>query len=174
MLWVAVSVFSAVIFPFLVSVKIDYDSNKNGAVFVLKLFNIIKIVSAKIVRSGSGIIIKFSEKKTKKINFLSFTDVNGAIKPFMDFHITSLKICVFKSGYDLISEYEKAYVFNFLLNSLVPVVRYNKPYFKAKSQINVAEGTNYFRLILSVNILFNILVILLTVIKSIWGKINGK
>ena len=92
----------------------------------------------------------------------------------MDFHITSIKICAFTSGQDLIEQYEKAFIFNCLLNNVMPIIINKKPYFKARSEITVMEGVRNINLYISINILFNILVVILSLIKSVWGKIYGK
>ena len=163
-----------VICPFFVSFKCNYDSFKKEAKFSVRLLDLIKITSAKIFRSHNGLIIKFSERKSKKISLLSFDDVKGIIKPFKDFHITSCKIFVYKSGNDLISLYETAFIYNFLLNIILPEIVYRKPFFKPKSNIVVSEGINFTQITLSVNILLNLVVVLGTLIKSVWGIISGK
>ena len=50
----------------------------------------------------------------------------------------------------------------------------NKPYVSVGSDVNVSE-CNQFKFDVEAKIIFNLLMILLSVIKTIWGKIvNGK
>ena len=174
MLWIAISVFLLIITPFFVSFKFSVDSINKEAKFSVKLLNVVLLTGGKIIRNKRGISIKFSSGKVRKINILSLADVKGIIKPFMDFYITSLKLSIISFGSDIIDEYKKAFIFNSLFNTVSPYISYRKPFLRPKSNIIIGEGTNYLKVILSINILLNLFVIILTLIKSVWGIFFGK
>lgn len=169
-----VCVYAAIILPISLTFNLNYSSEKKEVRLCVSVYGALSVINAKIEPIKQGIVIRFSSGKTKTINLLSLKNIKSSIKIFRDFHIVKAKLFILRETDNVFSEYLKFYIFNYVINMIIPIIKYNKPYLKAESEALLTEGEDKLDVHAEAHIFFNLLVVIMTFIKSLWGKIYGK
>ena len=169
---VAIS-FLIIIFPILLSGKVIFCGENKTIYLNIMIFGV-KIFRCRFVFANSG-IIRITGRKSKLMPYKNLVKIKSGIKVLKDYHFISLKTKMeLGSSKNLIPILLCGFLFYCATQFCCEIAMANKPYVSVGSDVNVSE-CNQFKFDVEAKIIFNLLMILLSVIKTIWGKIvNGK
>ena len=171
-LFVFIAFYALLIVPFLIKVKLIIGGKDK--IFSLKvfLFNLVKIFNCKLFRKKLKLYLGINGKK-RMVNKEDIFGLNSKVKPLNDYHVLSIKFTYYVSENNQIL---LPFTINAMTNSILSIFKsvlfYKKPYFKIKNEIiTKSQNTK-----LNVNCVFilNLLMIFLSVVKIITGKIYAR
>jgi hypothetical protein len=169
---IAISIYIVFIFPIFISFNVYFDKEKKKVYFLVYLFNFIKIFSGFIEENDNGFLITFLRKKQKLIRYKNLFSIKNHIKPLKDYNIISFKLDV---DYGKIDNLLLMIVFFYITNYFDSLVRFylceKKPYLVIKKNFNLYKEKNVFTIHLRIKAVFNLLMILLSLIKIVMEKL---
>ena len=164
------------IFPLFLGLKFRLNGSEKSAYYSIKLFGI-TVSKGRLVLSDEkdGIKVFKKGKLSKTIYWRQFFTYNSAIKPFSDYSVTSVKTCLMLGDKDsIITPFIVLNILSFISEFFMWFFALNKPYLKIDNSFFVLEQKDVFDFKINIKILFNVLMVLLSVIKIVMEKIiNG-
>ena len=169
MLIAAVCLYAFFLAPLFIKIIIKYEKKDKLFFIKVQLFGVFNIITVKVIKNSCGYSVYKNGKKINVSKFLSIKKMKSGIKIFSDYHIKSFYIdlslggenCEFKAG-----------CITYLMNYFFTVVQNIKPYFNYDGKIYFNKE-NELNVYAHFKILFNFLVVFLSLLKTFWGKING-
>ena len=159
------------IFPFVLEVSAFISKENKSLYFSFKLFSLLLILQGNIKAKNNGLIITYNNK-TIYFPFKKILDIKEKIKPLRDYHVVKCKILV---NIGLEEKYLEGLVFASVAQSISQVIFISlkelKNYVKIRQYINVCENLTDVNCYIKLKILFNILTVILSLIKKTLGKI---
>ena len=140
--------------------------------FGIYLYNFTKIFGGYARIEKDCVSIHYSNKKALLIFYNKVFKMRNKIKIIRDYHIIKLNSLVeigTKNNIILPSALASIYVWHNHL--LCDILHKFKPYIKIKNNVDVYEDDNFFKIYLRFNLLLNILMILLSIIKIMTGRL---
>lgn len=171
MLTASIIIFSVLIFPLFLNIDLYFSHSAKKLFFGVDLFGFIKLLSGYAQLLNDGIALHLSDKKAIIIFYKNITGMGKSVKPLRDYHIIKTDFNIETgSENNFFAATAAAYtikffgdIFGFHIYNVKPYVRFNyniKVY--EKDILNVyAEFT----------VLFNILMIIISLIKILTEKI---
>lgn len=162
-------------FPIFLSVNALYTNELNKLTFNFRIYRFIRIFNGFIKPTENGIEI-FYNKKMKKILYRNLLGIRKSIKPFYDYHFINVKSKVEIGNVNsLITSSSIGFIILYINSYVCDFFKYKKPHLKIDSTVNVYEGESLLNIHLDTKIVLNLLMIVISLIKIISGKIlNAK
>jgi len=163
--------------PIFISVNfvLKTEGKEKRLCFCVILFGFINIFSGYAETKKEGIYVHYKTKKAFLIKYFSAMKMRGGLKPFNDYHILRLRL-ITEIGFndEIILPMIAANFLNQINNLFYIFLMNNKPYFNFNHDVNLIEGEKFLNILGKTTIVFNILTVILSVIKIIIGKIKNE
>ncbi len=171
MLLVSIISFIIIIFPLLLNINLLFIKEHKKLYFTLGLYKI-SFLSGYVEIVDDSLAIHLSNKKAIIIPFKSFFELEKKIKPLKDYHVIKFKYLVeLGSENNMLSSVSIGFIINYVFNIGKKIVNGIKPYVTIDGQTDVYENKNVFNVYIRASVLFNLLMVLLSLIKIILEKI---
>ncbi|MBO5713954.1 MAG: hypothetical protein J6R83_00825 [Clostridia bacterium] len=156
--------------PIFLNLKVVFPIKAKKLYFSIKIFGFIPLFSGYVYPTNVGLYIQFFRKKGLILPYKKIFNVRNTIKLIKDFQVTKLSFCLDIGFLDNeFTAYTVATALNNTSNIVGATLKYNKPYMRYYSQINV-YSENLFNIYLSLNVMFNFLLVIIQLIKYILEK----
>lgn len=174
MLIAIICVYVFLIFPIFLGVRLKFVKERKMVSFKLKLYGFITILNGFIQITSNGILVQYTKNKGKLYRFSDLSDIKGGMQPIKDYHLINLSIDLQVGDFD---DFERTLlimqIYKSLSEELFLAINVKKPYIKFKQDLSIYEGENYFKLKVKFGVLFNVLMIFLSLIKIVFGKVTN-
>lgn len=168
----AILTYIILIFPLFLNLQIYYSANLKRVYFAIDLFGMLKIISGYIEIIKEGVCIHLTKNKAIIIENKQLLGVGEKVKPLKDYHIIRVhsltEIGLAKNN---LAAFSAAFILNYINQTLDWYFYHDKPYLVLDNKINYHEDENVLNLYMKSTIIFNLLMILLSIIKIIMEKI---
>lgn len=159
------------IFPIFVRLELYFSNTTNKLYFCFKIFSIIKLLFGEITTNGNGIIINLNYKKLIIYKYKNFLNIKDKIKPLRDYHLLKCKTYL-NIG---VKNFENSVIIASFFLTITELINMSikelKPYIKFKNNLNIYEDSDDKNAFASLNFVFNLLTVLLGLLKKLWGKL---
>ena len=168
---IALIIIVLIIFPIFVKSELFFCKKNKKLFFCFKIFSFLRIIFGEISANSNGLIINLNYKKNIIYPYKNFINIKEKIKPLRDYHLLKCKIlfkigvCDMNEGIIIASAFQSI---NEIINSLLREI---KPYIKLKNIINIYEDSDDKNAFISLTFVFNLLTVILGIIKKFWGKL---
>ena len=158
-------IFLLLIFPIFLSINLYFNKDE------LKLFYLIKIFNIKLIRGYAevikeGIIIHLTKNRAILLPFNKVFTLKDKVKPLKDYHVIKSSLVIeignIENNFLPLSS---AYVLNFINNLISFHLYQRKPYVKTNTICNVFIDKDIFTIKLDSTIVFNLMMIIISLIK---------
>ncbi len=172
MIILAVSIFTLVIFPIFLNIKIVYNKEFNKIFYLLEIFGFIKILSGYGQLLFNKFVLHISDTKAILFEFVDLDGIKKSFKPFMDYHIVSLNTLteLGNENNDLTS-LSSAFILNYFTSIIEWGIFNKKPYLNISNNFNVYCGQSKFAFYAKGLIIFNLLMIIISIFKILLEKV---
>lgn len=171
LLWVII-VYVTLNFPIFITVFGIVSKQKKGIGFEIVLYGFLKVFKGSIFKRGSFLLIEHTFKKKYYMPVSEIFSMKTTIKPLKDFHILKLKtLTEIGLNGDVFLPCMGISVFKFLNNGICKIINADKPYLKLKNDVNLYENRDCFNVYIKTVVVFNLMMVLLSLIKIIIGKL---
>lgn len=171
-LTVVLIIISIIIFPIFLSGNFNISQQKLKLFYKLKLFRIFTILKGYAEFINEGIIIHLTKRKAVIIPFENLFEVKKKVEPLKDYHLIS---CSFNAEIgnkeNIFEPLSTAFTLNYIYNYIKWFLYHKKPYFKSNVKIEVFDSKDVFELYLNGTVVFNLLMVLISIIKILMGKL---
>lgn len=160
------------IFPIFFGANIRFNLEEKRIFAIIKLFGV-KVFSFYIDILSEGLIIHLTKKYAVIVPFAKIFDVRKKVEPLKDYHIIR-----FSSVIEIASEenplfaYSIAHVLRFFNEFVLWFFTCYKPYLKINNITNADYGKNELKINIKFTIVFNLLMVIFSIIKIGVGKLN--
>ena len=151
-----------------VSAILIYENKK--CYFTIRLFSKLKLFAGYIEIKKDGVLIHYKNNKAKLILLSGAKNLNKNVKPLYDYHLTKLNLFIDYNSDDYLLNYTLAFLHSYLKNYINWFLYHKKPYLRFNSDVCVMEKKS-FNIMLEFTILLNLLMIIISLIKILWGKL---
>ena len=167
-------VFTLLIFPIYLTINLNFDYELKQLNFKAKIFGV-KVLTGFVVTNKRSFSVIFWGKKRKEIPYENLLNVKEKVKPLIDYHVIKADILTqIGNGDGIIYPLCVGFISSFISNILGYVLDKKKPYVRLKNNTEIYEDEYLFRVNCTLGIVFNLLMILLSLIKILTEKIiNG-
>ncbi|MDY6367933.1 MAG: hypothetical protein SPL13_05425 [Clostridia bacterium] len=173
MLLTSILVYSALIFPLYLTFYFEYSSKIKSLILKVKFFGIL-FLKLNIEINSFKIIVKIGNKTLFKINLFSvFTKRNG-IKIYKDFCFINFKYNISVRNNNTVLFTTIFFALEYLKNIFLPIIKNRKPYLIIDGKTSVNKGNFNLNFFIKTTISFNLLVVILSIFRTIGGKVFGK
>ena len=148
------------IFPLNLGINAAFLKEEKKAFFGIYLFGIIKIVGGYAEKITEGFAVHLSDKKVVIINYKAMLGAKDRIKPFMESG----------SENNLITPVSIAFISEYIMSFIERYYSLKKPYLVIDCGFNVYDGKNKLNLFIRLNVVFNLIMIISSIIKIITEK----
>ncbi len=165
-------IYTFLIFPIFLSVNCNYLEENKTLYFKFKLFKI-RIFYGAIRVISQGVAIQIYRKRTIIVPFNKLVSVREKVEPLKDYHFIK-----FTSDIEIgnqenpLSAILIACSVNTFYNYLHWYLSCIKPYVKINNNVKVHTDKNVLKLKFNLTVIFNLLMIVLSLIKILVGKLN--
>lgn len=167
-------IYSAIIFPIFLTVKVSLISEKKCAYFGIFAFRMLRIVDG-FAGIEYGKIYYVINGKREVVRLTLLKNMKTKVKPLMDYHILSLNNVLELGDEQLITPYVVGQAINVIASSVFFSVLIKKPYLKLTNDIIIndviTDKKKYVNDFLSFTVVLNILMILISIVKIITEKL---
>lgn len=171
MLTAVIIAYVILIFPIYINGSILYKDRIKKIIFSIKLFGFIKIFNGYIKKGKEGLNVYFFNKK-HTVTAKDLLGLSKSIEPIKDYHFLKIKS---KTKLGLSDNLPFAatliYISNFINNFCCWFFTLKKPQLNLKNDFILYEGQNIFETDISVTMVLNINMIIISIIKIITEKI---
>ncbi len=166
------AIFFALIFPIFVSVFAIFRKGGKSLAFEAYIYGMIRVFKGSILQRGGFFIVKHTFKKAEYIPVYDIFTFKKSVKPLNDYHIISLRSLT-ETGIsgDAFLPIIGADSFAFINGIAGEILTANKPYLKIRNDLNLYENENRFNVFVKTVVVFNLLMVILSVIKILTGKL---
>lgn len=173
MIWAVLVIVIFLIFPIYLTFKTVILIEDKKVFFNVKLFNIIKIFSGYLTFDKTEFSIHLSSVKSIVIPYLNIISFRNKIKIYKDYHVKRILFVSQYGNKDLLNSSIYNFVTKIILKLFDVFLLNKKPYiFKfLESKIDLEQEKSIF--FIKINIVFNFLLILLSLFKTIMERIKN-
>ncbi len=167
-----VTIYIVLIFPIFLSINLEYSQNIKLLRYQIKLFGLLSIFGGYVELVEDGIVIHLSKRKAVLIFYKDLVSMRKKFEPLKDYHIFKLKTDVYIGLLDY--EAEKinfATLYTIFFNIIGQYASQYKSYVTLNNNIYLFEKDNFVKFIINTTFVFNILMIIISIIKIILEKI---
>lgn len=164
-------IYFTIIFPFFLNVHVGYNHNYKKLFVFFRLFKI-PIFRFYIENLNEGFAIHLTKRKAFIIKYSKVLGLGKKIKPLRDYHIVKINSFL-KMGYNdnAMQVTSSAFILSFINNIVFKIIHRLKPYVNIKNDIYIFEKEELFELYAEFLIIFNLLMVLISLIKILLGRI---
>ena len=170
MLTVIISLVSCLIFPIFLKINIRFDKEQK-LIYNIKLFNFIKVIGGNVGLLKEGIIIHLTKRKATIIEYKDIISLRKKFEPVKDFHFinfySNIKI---GASNNFLTLTKLGYFYLIFVNIFEGIIKIYKPYLDLYNYISIYEDKDLLEVICKLNLVFNLLVIMISVIKIFMEK----
>lgn len=168
---IVVIIYSIIIFPISINIRLYYSNRYRKIYFLIELFRFIKIFSGYIEVNKEEIIVHISSSRAIIIKFIQLFNFRKKFKPLKDYHVIEVNSLIELGS----SEHSLrlgiiCLILNYLDNFIGWYFYHDKPYLKLNNKINYYNNDKT-NLYFSFKIVFNILMVIISVFKIIGEKL---
>lgn len=166
-----ISIYVFFIFPIFLNFKIFFSKELKKLFFTVNIFGF-SVLSGYAEQIKEGFAVHLTKNYAFIIPYKNLLGLKASAKPLKDYHIIKFDSEIDMSSEDnLIDCFTSAFIINFIFNHLNFYLINKKPYFKFSNEINVYENKNILNISINLLVLFNFLMIFLSLIKIAVEKI---
>lgn len=168
-----VLIFTAILF-FPIFLNFDFVLKKDlqRLWYGIHLFGIIKLIGGYIERIKDGFAIHITKNKAIILNYSDIFGARKKIKPLKDYHFIRFYSLLELGSENCDEKYiSAAFITSYLGSMLGRYFGFEKPYLRMKNDVSLFVGENVFNLYFSGTVVFNLLMVVLSIIKICTGKI---
>lgn len=164
-------IFAFLFLPFILDVGVVFPLKAKKGYFSIRLYGIIPILSGYLELLKDGLCVHLTKNKAIIFPYKKIFDIKTTIKPIKDFQIIkfNLNIDVGSSDNDFLPLY-LANVLSFASNVVGKALKERKNYLNFNTDVNI-YNYDTFNLYLSGKVMFNVLIIILEILRFILEKI---
>lgn len=163
--------FFILIFPILISFDFAFFLEKKKLFYTIKIFTI-KIISGYIELINEGVVIHLTRLKAIIIPYSNILTMRSKVKPLKDYHFLKIHSRLELGEFDdLMNVIVISFILRYCSEQINWYLRCKKPYFKYDDRIIVYEEKNKLNYYLNTALVFNLLMIIISLIKIIVEKI---
>lgn len=171
MVILSVILFIIFIFPLFLSISFYFNYSYKKLFFTIKIFGL-RILNGFIKLDKEGIVIHYTNKKAIMFIYKHILDIKKHFKPLKDYHFIKFAL-IFDIGHkeNLIQTLSISFLLNYLYKIMEWFFANSKPYLKINNKINTYENKNILNITHNSTIIFNSLMIFISLIKILMEKI---
>ncbi len=170
-----VIIFLVLIFPIFINLNLRLSFNEKNLKFKIYLFGFIKILSGYAHLIEEGIIIHLTKYTAIIVEKEKFFTLKDKVKPLKDYHFIKINIKLeLGSNQSILTPLITAFLFNYVENIFTWFMYFYKPQLNSNNCINIYENRSIFNVAIKLNVVFNFLMVLISLIKIIMEKIICK
>lgn len=172
MLVAVVCIFVILIFPIFTFVKVKFDKNTPKLYYKISFFGIINVINGYAQVLNDEIIFHLTKKKAVIVKSSDIFSMRKKFKPLQDYHLIKLD-CAINLGFEnnALLALSITHVYNYFVNFITWFFYHKKPYLSIKNEFNFYEQKDVFSFRIKGLILFNLLMILISIFKILMEKI---
>ncbi len=159
------------IFPIFISGKFYFNKNEIKIYYRITLFKFIKIIYGYAELLKDGIILHLTKNKAVLLPYSNIFEIKEKVKPLKDYHLITADLNMNLGSEDVFLPASATFIVNYAYNYLRWFLCHKKPYFKFKNTANVYVGASVFEVKFNGTAVFNLLMIVLSLIKILIGKV---
>jgi len=163
------SLIISLIFPIFLKINIIFN-DKQKLMYNIKLFSLVKVIGGEIGLLKEGIVIHLTKRKAIIIEYKDIVSIRKKFEPVKDFHFISFNSNIKIGDNNFLLLIKLAYSYMFFINIIERIIKINKPYLDLDNSITIYENKDVFEMFCKINLVFNILVILISLIKIFMEK----
>lgn len=159
-------------FPFLIRCDLYYSKCLGKVLYRISIFNFLKINGGYISANEKGIIIHIKNKKAKYFAYYKLLSLRENAKPLKDYHLLNISYA-FDVGYNDYDEYSSILPTLYVIHNKVvgKIIDIKKPYIDYNADLNIVFDDDNIRGFLKIQIILNIFLIFLSIVKIMMEKI---
>lgn len=171
-LLLVVIISSIIIFPIFFNLDLCFISHDKKLYFKIKILWLVRLVKGYCELIDEGIIIHLNKFKAIIIPYNKLFGMRKKVKPLKDYHFIKFN-SVFEIGDkdDLILSLSNAFIYNYIMQYITWFFYHEKPYVDFDARTIVIEDESVLNIYCSVNIVFNLLMVIISLIKMLVEKI---
>lgn len=171
MLTVLLSIVIFFITPIFINGKFYFNKKHLKLFYKITLFGFIKILKGYAEVIEEGIIIHLTKKKALLIPYNNIFEIRKKVEPLRDYHLIKANF-YFNLGNEesLFLPITFSFLINYAQSFIAWFFYHKKPYFDINTSINIYEKENVFEIKFDGTVVFNLLMILFSLIKILVGK----
>lgn len=163
--------FCILIFPILLSVDIAFILEKQKLFYTIKIFGV-KIIRGYVELIKEGVVIHLTRLKAIIIPYSNVLTMRSKVKPLKDYHFLKFKSILEIGEFDsLIKSIFISFALRYCSEQINWYLHCKKPYFKYDDRIIIYEEKNKLNYYLNADVVFNMLMVVISLIKIIVEKI---
>jgi len=167
--WIILSLSLIIVFPIFVRLDVIYNDNAKKVFAKIYFFGIL-ILNLYAHPIKEGIIFHLTKRKAVILQYNKIFSVRKKFKPIKDFHIINFDTLIEIGSDDPINTLRNAFLINFLYTNVKWFFYNKKPYLDINTIIKTRDN-KIFNIYNNTTIIFNLLIILISLIKIIVEKI---
>lgn len=165
-------IYTILIFPIFLTVYINFDKSDNVVFVTFRLFNI-KIITISAKLFPKGLFINLTRKKTIIVPLTNLINARKKFAPLKDYHFIKFYFELEMGNYEHAPNLLFASLaINSFFNYFQWFLAHNKPYATIENTLKTHLDKNVFKVKSKLIIVFNLLMILLSLIKILAEKMN--
>ena len=164
--------FTILIFPIFINFDVLLKKDLKRVFYGVHAYGIIPLSGGYMETGDKTLIIHLSNHRAIIIPFNKILGIKNKIKPLKDYHFIKLEYVLdigCKNGSML--PFSAGCAINYVTDMLKRYFYFNKPYLKLNGKVNIYMGKNIFDVYFSGIVVFNILMIVLSIIKILTEKL---
>lgn len=170
-LLIVVISFTVLIFPIFINIDACYLSKYKKVYFNVKLFGLFKIFKGYIEILNAEIIIHYTKKKAAILPIKNLITVKDKVKPLKDYHLLKYdSLLELGSETNVLNSFILSFIYNYGINFVTWFTYHKKPYFNINNKVVYVQNENVLNYLLNTVIALNLLMILISIIKILVGK----
>lgn len=171
MIWIIFIILLLIIFPIYIEINLHLESEKN-IYYQFSLYSLLPLFFGKVTFDNSEIILYGNLIKIKKIKYKQLFNFKNKIKPLQDYHLIHFNTLIeFGNNDNPLMPISVAFILQNVFNVSKSILTANKPYFILNNQYNIYSDRNLFNFYVNTGCIFNLLMLILSVIKILMEKI---
>lgn len=167
-----VCIFVILVFPIFTNIRVKFDKIKPNLYYKISFFGIISIINGYAQVLNNEIIFHLTKKKAVIVKGSDIFSIRKKFKPLQDYHLIKLN-CTINLGFEnnALLAMSLIHVYNYFFNLISWYFYHNKPYLSINNEFNFYEQKDVFSFRIKGVILFNLLMILISIFKILMEKI---
>ncbi len=171
MIIIATLLFVFLIFPILFNVKLFFSLDLKKLYFSINIYNL-SILSGYIEQIKEGFAIHLSKNTAIIIPYKKILGIRASAKPLKDYHFINLNIDIdLGNENNMLTATSTAFLINYICRHYEFYLKNNKPHVNLNKSINIYEHTNALNVAIKIQVLINLLIISISLIKIGVNKI---
>ena len=171
MLILVVLIYVLLIFPIFINIKLFFCKENKKLFFAINCF-MFTIIGGYVEQIKEGFAIHVTKNKAIIIPYKKVLGLKSSVKPLKDYHFIKLNMEIDIGNDDnIVASLSIAYIINYVHAIIKGYINQIKPYVVFNQNVNVIENSETFNIKIDSLILFNLLMVLLSLVKIFVEKI---